>query len=441
MTLLTQSELFVAMQQYVQHEADLVLAAKSAVVDWKYANEQMYGPFPLFAEIGFRGSGTWQPAKRRWLKKQPAGSYYLHGLDAKGQVIIIERRNGIVSLFFTTETGIDEVVFGGRATSLKRYVFADSRPVEMYNYNLDPHQYSYETFTYDHGKLIESFEQSWFIKNGQWTRSSSTTRYTYEYDNQGLARAYRDRGERLGGKTLVFLRPGSESDSKGQNSRRPFVAYTIGISGPVVPGSTIDREYEAYADAYGLEMNIDDKWPIDTVILAPVDLVQVITKKTKVTSSGHVFAGASSIASNADLKVIKAAEGTWLMLSAAEARVEDHARAALEAGLNLILSITDPIEVNRAFAKAQNVTPDRLVVAFSPDDIPSPESAQAKAARIRSELKQHDCVDSRIVIASALNQDQIPDYLSRPDLDGMLYQPSNYGTVVDTLAVIAMCRR
>lgn len=433
MNLLTQSELYEIVQGYVQQEADLISAAKAAVVEWKYANDQMYGLFPLFAEIGFRGSGAWKPAKRRWLKKEPAGFYYYHGLDAQGRVRIIQRRNGIVTVFVETDAWVDEIMFSGPRTSLQRYVMADGRAVAMYKYNLDPHQYSCETFHYEQDRLIESVEQSWFIKNGSWVQARWTTTCTYEYDDMGVVRAYRDMGERLGGKTQVFARPKSGSLSQRKSPRRPFVAYTIDV-----PNGSADREQQVYAEAYGLEMNVDDKWPIDIVILAPPDLVRVITSQTKVTSMGTVYAGASSMTSLADLHAVTAANGQWLLLDGENGNVATHTAAILDAGLNVILRVRNPSDLAGALATCPSLTPDRLVVAFRPDGDCSPDVANTAAAKIRLELNSLKCGDSRVVMVSAPNKDQILKYLSTNDIDGMLYEGADFSTVLDVLRVIAI---
>ena len=88
-------------------------------------------------------------------------------------------------------------------------------------------------------------------------------------------------------------------------SRRPVVAYTMRLT-----ESEYGPEYCVKCDAYGLEMNIDDAWPIDTILMAPPDLVDVITDETDVTSMGTVFVGAASSPADGDFQRLAASAAT-----------------------------------------------------------------------------------------------------------------------------------
>ena len=112
-------------------------------------------------------------------------------------------------------------------------------------------------------------------------------------------------------------------------ARRPVVAYTMSLS-----ESEYGPEYGVKCDAYGLEMNIDDEWPIDTILMAPPDLVDVITDETDVTSMGTVFVGAASPPSDGDFQTLAGSAATWVLLENADAVV-----AALSAGLKVILCV------------------------------------------------------------------------------------------------------
>ena len=71
-----------------------------------------------------------------------------------------------------------------------------------------------------------------------------------------------------------------------------MVAYTIAVYD--------DPEMDIYNDAYGLEMNIDSKLSLDTVLIAPCELVHQITDSTAVTSMGTVYAGTCGQLSDMD---------------------------------------------------------------------------------------------------------------------------------------------
>ncbi len=430
----TQPQLYDALQSYLRDKDAILSAVKSEVVEWKYANEEMYGLFPAFADIAFRGPNTWEPSKRRWLDKKPANNWFLHGLDAAGKVRIIERSYGITTVFIPKVDGIDELMLGSRSTSLRRHIIKDGQVVGFYNYYLDPHQYSYEAYEYENERLIRSVEKTWFVSDGEWKHATWLTTCTYEYDDQGLLKVNRDMGKALGGNKLVYARKKTAKTRKGTVQRRPFVAFTIEIQAEVE-----DPEHFVYSNAYGLEMNIDDEWAIDTVILVPPQFVGVVTGDTGVTSMGTVYAGASQLKSIDRLQEILDAGGKWVLLSADDPNLPVSFSAALDAGLNVILS-TGPLLNTSIFGKTlpANLQPDRLVIAFKPDGKCSPTQAQKIAAGIRSELETIKCSESRVIIAASVEQTKVPDYMKKADIDGFFLPDSDFGAALDVLIPITL---
>ena len=90
----TQSQLYDAVQHYVRNQEALLADANASVIEWKYADEEMFGLFPLFNEIGFRGDNKWQPAQRAWYASKPSTFSYAHGFDVQGNVRLIQRGAG-----------------------------------------------------------------------------------------------------------------------------------------------------------------------------------------------------------------------------------------------------------------------------------------------------------------------------------------------------------
>ena len=204
----SQRELWLLVRGYMDTADRLINDAKSQIVQWKYADSEMFGLFPLFEFISFRGSEKWQSNRGRWLTKQPKGFHCVHGFDVDGAVRLIEKSNGITSVFVTSAEFCDQITFGGRANNLKRHVIESDRVVACYDYHLDPHQYSRELFEYENESCVRSVVQSWFFdaEIDDWKMATWQTVFTYEHDSKGLVRAYRDMGEQLGGKELVFKR-------------------------------------------------------------------------------------------------------------------------------------------------------------------------------------------------------------------------------------------
>ncbi|MGB7344140.1 MAG: hypothetical protein WBD20_07995 [Pirellulaceae bacterium] len=203
------------------------------------------------------------------------------------------------------------------------------------------------------------------------------------------------------------------------SSRRPIVAYTI----PVFENED-DPRYCIYCDAYGLEMSIDDEWPIDTVLLTAPELLDVIMEETDVTSMGTVFAGASA---GNDFAAVVKAKGTHVLLTPAD---------DIAAGLIVIL-LTPPDTDLAARFSGLALTSENLVVALQPAKLPSPSDAQAVAAPHRVSLTELGCGDSRIVICGDIDESTINDYLAQPDVDGILLLDSSFDVVNELLSAIA----
>ena len=206
----SQEELHSLVCGYMETQTELIEKAKERVAVWKYADSEMFGFFPLFDFISFRGSQSWTANQGQWLDEKPDGMFYRHGLDCDGRVQLIERHNGIVNLFLRLDGFLDRVSFGGRANSLERFAVEDGHTVACYDYNLDPHQYSLELFDYANECCISSTRSSWYLshRTGQWEASKRIVRCTFEHDERGLRRAYRDNGTRTGGVELMYERTG-----------------------------------------------------------------------------------------------------------------------------------------------------------------------------------------------------------------------------------------
>jgi hypothetical protein len=93
---------------------------------------------------------------------------------------------------------------------------------------------------------------------------------------------------------------------------RPTVAFTIGMFNAIDgPG------YCVYTQAYGLEMNIDGEWPVNTLIMSPPHLVSQMTQAAEVTRAGAI-AGASYTPGDGDFRQIREANGSWILCRATD---------------------------------------------------------------------------------------------------------------------------
>jgi hypothetical protein len=431
----TQPALFEAMQQYQRSERKLLAEANASVVEWKFASEDMFGLFPLFDQIGFHADDYWRPANRRWLERDPDGFAYQHGFDTQGKVRIIKEAKGWTRLFTYFDEMVDEMRFGSRP-HLKRYLLENGRTVALYDCDLNPEQYSHEIFEFDGNRCVKSVEQVWFVLEGKWQTARWQTTCEFEYDDEGLIRVFRDMGNIFGGRRLVYVRPKPKGQGKVRSrARRFFVGYSI------IPPADGDPAQDAYSNAYGLEMTIDDEWPIDTVLLVDPSLVHVVTEDTGVTSMGTVFAGIRSIPADGDLKEVKAAGAQWALLDASEPQVGESIRAVLGEKLSVILIVSAPDQIQPILGKFAKVTAKQLVIAFRPKGKGSAEKSQIAASAIRKELQLLNCKNARVVIAGGLTKDNILEYLAQPDIDGALLEDDYFSATLDLLSTIGVNSR
>ncbi len=209
-------------------------------------------------------------------------------------------------------------------------------------------------------------------------------------------------------------------------ARRPVVAYTMRLS-----ESEYGPEYSVKCDAYGLEMNIDDEWPIDTILMASPDLVDVITDETDVTSMGTVFVGAASPPSDGDFQALAGSAATWVLLENADA-----AAAALSAGLKIILCV-EPSTDLALVLDGVPLAADQIILAITHEFLPTPQVAQASARRVREHLRSRDIADTRVVLAAPVDGKTAMNYLSQDDIDGVLLRDSGFGTAMGVLSAMA----
>lgn len=200
--------------------------------------------------------------------------------------------------------------------------------------------------------------------------------------------------------------------------RRPLIAYTL------VPEDNPDEgpEYGVYTDAYGLEMTIDDEWPVDTILLVPPKLAHVPYEETGVTEMG-VQCGASSAPADGNFSgLARDNEAFWVLL-----HETDDVASAAAAGLSILICVTNVSDVALLLAEGKIET-GKLAVAVN--------SAEA-AASVRAVLDVGDHNASRVLLAENVSPGAAVGLIETPHVDGLLLTDSTYGIVVDILAAIA----
>jgi len=431
MTEFTQPELYEAVQRYERDREQLMAEAEAAVVNWRFADDQMCSPLPHYDAIEYRASGGhWYAAKRRWYERDPHTVCFEHGFDVDGRIRLIRRTQGwVATLFCYSADMVDRIRYYGQRwePQLERYLLRDGRTQELYHYTLNPHQYHHEKFSYDGNRCIESVERGRYLDTRErgWVDSTIVTIRRYEHDSLGLVRAFEEMGS--WGNKLVYVRPLSESRRLKREYRRPFVGYSF-----IPSAQGADPAAAVSADAYGLEMNIDDEWPIDTVVLVGAEHLRSIANGD-LTKRGTVHVGAA----NGDFKSVRGSGGKWVLL---DARSPDLSIVeAMRAGLNVVLLLDGPEQLSQAVAVVRKLPHKRIVFAVRLAHGTSPQTAQQAAQAVRTALGKFRLAKSRVVIVPPDDETSVDyAYVSQPDVDGAFLPAANFASAIEILAQLAL---
>jgi hypothetical protein len=419
----------------VENESSLIAEVEKEVAVWKYASEEVQGPLPLNDVIGVRVGDRWYATKQRWFKTKPKKESYEHGFDQAGRLRIIKGGYRIV-VFVPADNVLNEIHLRGKDSYFHRHILNDGITRVRFSCYLQPLQYDREEYEYSGGRCTRCVARSFYLdsKTDQWVEAKWTTIYRYEYDDEGLLSVYRDMGAILGDNVMLYRRSGSDSKSTAKSRRRrPMVAYSIEL-----PVGDEERNHAVYCDAYGLEMTIDDEYPVDTVILTPPELVSVVTQNTGATSMGTVFAGSLTAPVNGDFKRLVTDGANWLLLEADQTEVGTAVQAALNVKLDVILRVGEARRLPPVLQEIKKSKSGRIVIAIGSGDPIEPNVAQAQAAAVRRELLDFGMAESRIILAAPADEQNVMDYFKQEDIDGLLVCKTNFGAVVGMLRRFAL---
>lgn len=214
--------------------------------------------------------------------------------------------------------------------------------------------------------------------------------------------------------------------------RRPLIAFTVEPA-----ADSEDPRYEVQCETYGLEMTIDDEWPVDTVLLARSDLVDVVTSHDDLLSRGTIYAGVISPMNDAELQQAIAAGATWVCLDSDNPRIEQQMQLVAPTTLKVILLASRAVRIGAAL-KSARLPADRLVLALHPVPYDSAEVIREQARRIREKL--HPAYQETVRILMIGNtEDQVFIYFAiQPELDGLFFPRSGYSQVVRKIQLLVL---
>jgi hypothetical protein len=220
----------------------------------------------------------------------------------------------------------------------------------------------------------------------------------------------------------------------------------------VLHANAEDKNYQLYCAAYGLEMQIDDEWDAEAVLLAPHGHLHAVTEDTDVTGedTAIVSAGVTDVpvkkGGKPDVSAITGERNNWLLAAGpentdTEQTIKAKLRTALGAGCRAILCFsevrTDQLASRLAGIGAAALP--RLVIAYVGPDAASPPVAK-RAMRF-----VHECLGSkpgavdgpRFIVGGKVTAEAAKALTAIKGISGVLLLEDKYGHFGDILEVLA----
>lgn len=213
-----------------------------------------------------------------------------------------------------------------------------------------------------------------------------------------------------------------------------------------------DVHYQLYSQAYGIEMQVDDEWNAEAVLLAPYDHLAAVTEDTDVTGedAAIVSAGVTDVPLDADglpdLSVIADSDkNNWLLvgdprLDDSDATVAAKRDAALAAHCRVVLCLKDTAPEHLAARLAGVADCSSLVVALVHPDATAPETAAAMARTVREQLAAAGATGQpRIVVAGDVTPENAAELVASEGVDGVLLLDDRYDefdTILEVLEAV-----
>ena len=211
-----------------------------------------------------------------------------------------------------------------------------------------------------------------------------------------------------------------------------------------------DIDYQLYCEAYGIEMQIDDEWNAEVILLAPHDHLYAVTENTDVTGedAAIVSAGTTDIpiseGGSPDVSVIKDAQNNWLLvgdprLNDTDEIITKKLQAALDADCRAIICIADTTSEHIAarINGLASIDCSRIVIAFVHPNATTPSVATTVAQSIRDRIASIGASGhARFIVSGNIFGENATDIVGIDGVDGVFLMDDKYddfGTILEVL--------
>ena len=223
------------------------------------------------------------------------------------------------------------------------------------------------------------------------------------------------------------------------NKENQTIAFTIGMFNSVDGPS-----HCVYTQAYGMEMQVDDEWPLNILVMAPPHLVASLTNEAEITSAGMI-PGASYTPGDGNYQQISDNGGVWVVARS----TDDFAKIAKHnLGVLLVLDIEMESDIEDEMETEDEMDPqleikvpdvsgmnsDNLIVAF-PTFCFDLEEVADHANLIRSKLPE-ECRDAQILACGCFDESNLLEYAKLENVSGLLMLDASFDSVLELIGQI-----
>lgn len=212
-----------------------------------------------------------------------------------------------------------------------------------------------------------------------------------------------------------------------------------------------DVAYQLYCAAYGIEMQIDNEWNAEVVLLAPYQHLNSVTEDTAVTGEDTVIvsAGVTDIPISddgiADASVLKDPKNNWLLVGdprggESSDTINIKLQAALDAGCRVIICITDTTNdhIAERIRSLASIDCFRIVIAFVHPDATTPNVAATTAQSVRKQLAALGASGNpRFIVAGNFSGENAAKIVGSDEIDGVfLMEDNDFTTILEVVEAL-----
>lgn len=214
-----------------------------------------------------------------------------------------------------------------------------------------------------------------------------------------------------------------------------------------------DIDFQLYCQAYSIEMQIDNEWNAELILLAPHKHLHAVTKNTYVTGKEAeiVAAGITDLPASDDgafdLSVIKDPQDNWLLVGDPRSGDTDEIitkklQAALAAGCRVIICISNTTH-EHLFARLNSLAAidcSRIVIAFVHPDSAVPNVAAAAANAVNHQIASVGAIGNpRMIVSGNITRENAADIVAIDGVCGVILLDDKYpdlGTIIEVLKTL-----